>query len=149
MVEFRFWDMILNRPLVAAVAAMASAQLFKTLKPIAAGKPPDLRKITHYGGWPSGHTAFIVSCALAVGLVEGFDSSVFAIGAVLAGFLVYDILKMRRVVSLNGREVDRLLERASLERAESAPQFEGHSTSEVLGGIVWGCVWAIGVCLAY
>jgi uncharacterized protein len=149
MVDFRLWDLVLNRPLIASLAAMGSAQLFKTLKPLASGKLPDLRRITHYGGWPSGHTAFIVSCALAVGLVEGFGSSLFAIAAVLASYLVYDILKMRRVVSLDAREIDRLLERSSMERAEASPQFEGHSPSEVLGGILWGCAWAVGVCALY
>jgi uncharacterized protein len=149
MVEYRFWDMLLNRPLVAALAAIASAQLLKTLKPLATGKRPDFRKFFHYGGWPSSHTAFIVCCALSVGLVEGFGSSLFAIGAVLASFLVYDILKMRKVVSLDGREIDRLLERASLERVEAAPQFEGHSPAEVLAGVAWGCAWAIGVCALY
>lgn len=149
MKDFRVWDIFLNPPLVAAVAAMASAQVFKTLKPLAKGKAPDLRKIADYGGWPSSHTAFITACAVAVGVVEGFRSSLFALAAVVAGILIYDILKLRMVVSLDGKEIDRLLARSSLDRAERRPQFEGHSLAEVLAGLAWGLVWAIIVCALY
>jgi acid phosphatase family membrane protein YuiD len=146
MKDYRFWQMILNPPLVAAFSAMVSSQIFKALKPLAKGKMPDLRKIVDYGGWPSSHTAFIVACTVSAGIVEGFRSSLFAVALVVACILVYDILKMRRVVALDGREIDRLLERAAMSRAEGPPQFEGHSPAEVFAGVAWGCVWAIGVC---
>jgi acid phosphatase family membrane protein YuiD len=149
MMDFRVWDMFLNPPLVAALAAMASAQVFKTLKPLAKGKVPDLRKIADYGGWPSSHTAFISACAIAVGIADGFRSSVFALAGVVASILIYDILKMRMVVSLDGKEIDRLLARSSLERSERRPQFEGHSLAEVLAGLAWGLAWAIIVCALY
>jgi uncharacterized protein len=146
MKDYRFWEMILNPPLVAAVSAMASAQVFKALKALARGGTRDFRKLFHYGGWPSSHTAFIVACAISIGVVEGFRSSLFAATTVVAAILVYDILKMRRVVALDGREIDRLLDRASLDRAETPPQFEGHSPAEVVGGILWGLAWAVGAC---
>jgi acid phosphatase family membrane protein YuiD len=149
MKDYRFWIMILNPPLVAALSAMASSQVFKALKPIAKGRVPDLRKIADYGGWPSSHTAFISACALSVGIVEGFRSSAFALAIVVASILVYDILKMRRVVSVDGREIDRLLARLSISRSEARPQFEGHSPAEVLAGVVWGSVWAIAICALF
>ena len=149
MKDFRVWQIILNPPLIAALAAMASSQVFKALKPLFKGKLPDLRKVVDYGGWPSSHTAFIVACTVSVGIVEGFRSSLFAVALVVACILVYDILKMRRVVALDGREIERLLERAAMSRAERPPQFEGHSLAEVVAGVVWGCAWAIGVCALY
>ena len=149
MKDFRVWDIVLNPPLVASIAAMASAQVFKTLKPLAKGRVPDLRKIADYGGWPSSHSAFIAACAASVGIVEGFRSSAFAIAGVVASILIYDILKMRMVVSLDGKEIDRLLSSSSMERAARRPQFEGHSPSEVLAGIAWGLAWAVVVCAVY
>jgi uncharacterized protein len=149
MKDYRLWEMALNPPLVAAVAAMASSQLFKTLKPLAKGRLPDIKKLVDYGGWPSSHTAFIVACALATGIAEGFRSSLFALAGVVASILVYDILKMRKVVELDGREIDRLLERSSMSRTEPPPQFKGHSPAEVVGGIIWGCAWAVAVCAMY
>lgn len=149
MKDYRLWEIFLNPPLVAALAAMASSQIFKALKPLARGTMPDLRKIFDYGGWPSSHTAFIAACALSAGIVEGFRSTVFAVAIVVAAILIYDILKMRRVVALNVDEIDRLLERDSMMRLERPPQFEGHSPAEVVGGIVWGAAWAIAVCAVY
>jgi acid phosphatase family membrane protein YuiD len=149
MKDYRFWEMLLNPPLVAALSAMASSQVFKVLKPLVKGRLPDIRKIADYGGWPSSHTAFIVACTLSVGIVEGFRSSLFALALVVASILIYDILKMRRVVALDGREIDRMLEHASMSRTETPPQFEGHSPAEVVGGMIWGCAWAIAVCALY
>jgi acid phosphatase family membrane protein YuiD len=149
MSDHPLWSIVLNRPLVAALAAMFSSQLFKALKPLARGRLPRFRDISNYGGWPSSHTAFIVACAAAVGIVEGFDSSLFAVAATVGCILVYDILKMRRVVDLNAREVDRLLERSSLRREEEPPQFESHSLVEVAGGVLWGIAWAAAVCLLW
>ena len=149
MKDYRFWEMLLNPPLVAALSAMASAQAFKTLKPVLKGRIPDLRKIVDYGGWPSSHTAFIVACTVSVGIVEGFRSSLFAVAGVVASILIYDILKMRRVVALDSREINRLLSRSSLAREEAMPQFKGHSPSEIVGGMVWGLAWAIFVCALY
>ena len=146
MKDYRIWEMLLNPPLVAALSAMASAQTFKALKPLLKGEVPDLRKIVDYGGWPSSHTAFIAACTLSVGIVEGFGSSLFAVVGVVASILIYDILKMRRVVALDGREIDRLLARSSLSREEAPPQFKGHSPAEVVAGLVWGFAWALLVC---
>ena len=149
MKDYRVWEILLNPPLVAAFAAMASSQIFKVVKPLVRGKMPDLRKIVDYGGWPSSHTAFIVSCTLSVGIVEGFRSNLFAVSGVVASILIYDIFKMRRVVALDGREISRLLERGSMARLEKPPQFEGHSPAEVVGGILWGAAWSIMVCALY
>jgi uncharacterized protein len=149
MKDYRFWEMLFSPPFVAAISAMASSQVFKAFKPIAKGRMPDLRKVFDYGGWPSSHTAFIVACALSLGLVEGFRSSIFALAVVVASILIYDILKLRRVVELDGREIDRLLALGSLGRAETPPQFRGHSPGEVVAGILWGCAWALAVCAVY
>jgi acid phosphatase family membrane protein YuiD len=149
MKDYRVWEMLLNPPLVAAFAAMASSQIFKVLKPLAKGKLPDLRKIVDYGGWPSSHTAFIVACTLSIGIVEGFRSSLFAVAGTVASILIYDILKMRRVVAQDSREIDRLLALSTMTRVDRRPQFEGHSPAEVAGGLLWGCAWAIAVCALY
>jgi acid phosphatase family membrane protein YuiD len=149
MKDFRIWELLINPPLVASLAAMLSAQVFKALKPLAKGEGFDLRKIAYYGGWPSSHTAFIAACALSVGIVEGFRSSLFALAGVVASMLIYDILKMRRVVDMQGREIDRLLRLSGLRRAEEPPQFRGHSPSEVVAGLAWGSAWAIATCAVW
>jgi len=101
MKDFRVWEILLNPPLVAALSAMASSQLFKALKPLAKGRMPDLRKIADYGGWPSSHTAFIVACTVSVGIVEGFRSSLFALAlAHMAPKLTYALGKVASAVPI-------------------------------------------------
>ncbi len=151
MRDYKIWEVLLNPALVAAAFAMASSQLFKTLRPLFAGKRHDfdLRRLTSYGGFPSGHTAFITACAAGVGIDSGFSSSLFALAVVVACILIYDILKQRMVIDLTRRETDRLLAVNRLEPLARTPQFKAHSLSEVIGGGVWGILCAVGTSFAY
>jgi uncharacterized protein len=149
MKDFRIWDVIFNPALIAALAAQVSSQLFKVVKPVFGGGRPDMGKLTDYGGFPSAHTAFIAACAASLGITEGFRSGIFALAAVVAAILIYDIVKLRKTVALNARETDRLLEDRKLARLEKLPQFRAHSIGEVLGGIAWGIAWAMLVGLVW
>jgi acid phosphatase family membrane protein YuiD len=149
MKDFRIWNIFFNPVLVASLAAQFSSQLFKVIKPVFRGKRPDVGKLADYGGFPSAHTAFIAACAASIGVTEGFGSGLFALAAVVASILIYDIVKLRKTVELNGRETDRLLENSKLERLAELPQFRAHSTGEILGGMAWGVAWAILICLVW
>lgn len=145
MRDFRVWELFLNPSLMGACIAMASAQVFKAIvKPLFRGKLPDLRKISDYGGFPSGHTAFIVACAVGVGVEAGFRSTLFALASVTSAILIYDIIKLRKTVDLSRRETDRLLAKAGLEPEEIPPQFKAHSIGEIMGGAIWGIACAVG-----
>ena len=148
-VDFKLWEIVVNPPLVAALVAMASAQVFKVVAPLGRGKPPELAKLTDYGGFPSGHTAFITARAAGIGLKAGFDSALFALAAVTASILIYDIVKLRKTVDLTRRETDRLLERAGMTPLEKAPQFGSHSVAEIVAGLVWGLVCAVATALLW
>jgi uncharacterized protein len=144
MRDFKLWEVVFNPPLVGALLAMASAQFFKAMiKPLFRGKLPDLRRISDYGGFPSGHTAFIVACAAGVGVSEGFRSPLFGLAAVTAAILVYDIIKLRKTVEVTWNETKRLLAEQGLEPAVKPPQFRGHSIPEVIGGGIWGLACAV------
>jgi hypothetical protein len=146
MRDFKVWEFILNPPLMGALVAMGSAQVFKALvKPLFKGQRPSLRKISDYGGFPSGHTAFIIACAAGVGIDQGFRSAIFGLAAVTAAILVYDIIKLRKTVEVTWAETERLLKEASLQPAERPPQFRAHSLAEVLGGAAWGLACAVGI----
>lgn len=147
MKDYRIWEVFLNPPLVAAAFAMGSSQLFKALKPLFRGKGFSLKSLTNYGGFPSGHTAFITGCALALGIDSGFRSGIFALAVVVSCILVYDILKQRKVVDLTRQETERLLATASLSPLEAPPQFKAHSLSEIIGGGIWGSICAVAACL--
>lgn len=147
MRDFRIWEIFLNAPLMAAAFAMGSAQLYKALRPLFTGKGFSLKSIADYGGFPSGHTAFIVACTLALGIDSGFRSGIFALAVTVACMLIYDIIKQRKVVDLTRMETDRLLAKAGLEPLEPAPQFKAHTVAEIVGGGAWGAACAVVACL--
>ncbi len=146
MRDYKIWEIFLNPPLVGALIAMLSAQIFKAIiKPVFTGKALSLQKISDYGDFPSGHTAFIVACASGIGIWRGFASSLFALAAVMSAILIYDIIRLRKMVELSWHETERLLAKAGLEPEEKPPQFRGHSIAEIIGGGVWGLICAVAV----
>lgn len=140
-----FLSLFANRALMAALAAMASSQLVKVLAPLARGRAPDLRRLGDYGGFPSAHSAFISACAFEIGLVDGFGSGIFALAAVSAAIIISDILRLRSTVERSKADIEVLFERTGLARPGAAPQFRSHSPLEVLAGILWGCLCALGI----
>jgi acid phosphatase family membrane protein YuiD len=146
MRDYRIWEMFLSAPLIAAAFAMGSSQLFKALVPLFKGKGFSLKRLADYGGFPSGHTAFIIACALGLGIDSGFRSGLFALAATVACMLIYDILKQRKVVDLTRQETDRLLAKAGILPLEPSPQFRAHSVAEIVGGGVWGAICAVVIC---
>ena len=149
MKDFRFWELAFNPALVASLSAMATSQVFKFLRAIAREGRIDLKRISDYGGFPSSHSAFAVAGAVAIGITEGYKSAAFALAVIVAGIFIYDILRLRPTIAQSKKELDRLMERGGLERAERAPQFEAHSLSEVVAGVAWGLVCAVAVCLLW
>jgi hypothetical protein len=143
--DVKIWELVLNKPLMAALSAQLSSQVFKVFLPVFRGKPPDLTKIADYGGIPSAHTAFISGVTIAIGLTQGWTSPLTALAGVLSGILIYDILKMRKAVEISLAMGEKALKNAGLEPDEKSPQFKGHSVVEVVAGIAWGtlCAWIL------
>jgi acid phosphatase family membrane protein YuiD len=149
MKDYRFWELLFNPPLISAGVAMASSQLFKAIRGLVSGRRVGPSSLADYGGFPSSHSAFIAACATAIGVTEGFRSSLFALAVVAAAIFIYDILRLRTTVAQSKDELDRLLATASLTRLEKPPQFGSHTIPEVLGGIAWGILCALAICLAW
>ena len=146
-IDYKVWEILINKPVLAAVAAQLSSQIIKIFLPVLQGKPPDFRKIADYGGKPSAHTAFIIAVTVAVGLTDGWKSPLFALSGVVASILIYDILKMRKAVEVSLKMGEKALEFNHLTIADKPPQFKGHTLSEVIMGAIWGTFWAILICV--
>ena len=85
-------QIITNRILVVGVASWFLAQVFKTISNFILTKKFSIERLFGDGGMPSGHTATVVSVAVAAGLYEGFDSAVFAIAVILAIVVMHDAI---------------------------------------------------------
>ncbi|MGQ9511367.1 MAG: divergent PAP2 family protein [Thermaceae bacterium] len=101
------------------------------------------------GGMPSSHSATVSALAVAVGLREGFGSTLFAVATVFALIVMYDAAGIRRAAGMHAKLLNELV--ADLrEVLDKGPQPEplkvllGHTYLEVsvgalLGGfLAWG-----------
>nr|ACN36438.1 unknown [Zea mays] len=82
--SFSYLAVFSNCPLVAAVLAFAIAQSIKVLTTWYKENRWDAKQLVGSGGMPSSHSATVTALAVAVGLQEGFASSLFATTAVFA-----------------------------------------------------------------
>jgi uncharacterized protein len=111
------------------------------------------------GGMPSSHTATVVSLATSVGLLEGFDSTFFAISAILAIIVMHDATGVRRHAGQHAAILNDLLRdfrllketvNPNLERNEKEQKLKellGHKPIEVFFGAILGII--IGVAMYY
>lgn len=130
-----------NDVLLVAVIASTLAQFLKPFTYFLRDKQFDWRYIAATGGMPSSHSAMVSALACGVGIVEGFDSSYFAIAVVLAAIVTYDAAGVRRQTGENTRAINLIIAEAlSGSRVSSLRLKEaiGHSRQEVFGGILFG-----------
>ncbi|MHA6529546.1 divergent PAP2 family protein [Paenibacillus sp. BAC0078] len=134
---------IYNFPLVSALISMILAQGIKVpLNFFHTGSwNPSLAFST--GGMPSSHSAAAASLAASVGILNGFDSSLFAIAAVVCTITMYDAAGIRRHAGMHAALLNRITSNFSqITNGEkpAAPLKEllGHRPLEVLAGMVLG-----------
>lgn len=100
------------------------------------------------GGMPSSHSATVSALAVAVGLEEGFGSSLFAVAAVLALIVMYDATGIRRAAGLHAQLLNQLVQELQrvLEKGpapEPLKELLGHTYLEVLVGALLGAFVAL------
>jgi acid phosphatase family membrane protein YuiD len=89
-------DFITNKFFITAVASWTVAQVLKVFIYAIINKTWDFSRLFGDGGMPSGHSATVMSLAVASGLAEGFDSTCFGIAMIFAIIVMHDALGVRR-----------------------------------------------------
>ncbi len=84
------------------------------------------------GGFPSTHSAFVMSLLIVIWHKLGLESTEFAIAFVFAGIVWYDAMHSRREIGEQAKILNKLQKKIHL------PERVGHSMIEVIGGIVFG-----------
>jgi len=124
--------------LLAIMAAWLIAQglkyVFGSVKSRTFG---NYRQLYLSGNMPSAHTATVVALATVVGLINGFESAIFAVAALLAGVIMYDAIMVRRSSGEQGTAIQEIIKevksKVALPRAA-----KGHAPEEVLVGMLLG-----------
>lgn len=126
--------------LVAAAAAWLTAQLLKyVFGSLKNGKWFDSSVVLHSGNMPSVHTATVVSLASIIGIVDGFDSALFALAFLFAAVVAYDAMGVRRSSGEQGQVIKKAIKDKTI-KAKVPYVALGHTKLEVAVGTIVGLV---------
>lgn len=135
--------------ILASTTAVISAQLFKLLWYRLQGKPVNFRILTQTGGMPSSHSACVMGMATSVGLVSGFDSTVFAVALGISFIVMYDAAGLRRAAGHMAGVLNKISEDIYSDHPGQIPErlreLLGHTPVEVFVGAFLGA----GIAYAY
>jgi len=143
-------DFFSNDILIAAFVAWVMAQIVKVPLEYLRTREWNWALLLSTGGMPSSHSALVSAMAHGVGLREGFDSALFAIGFVITAIVVYDATGIRRQAGLHAELINAFIsDLAAGHPIKDAQQKQlkeilGHTPLQALGGIVWGVAFAWG-----
>ena len=136
----------LNVTLWTAVAAWAVAQLIKTAIDYSKTKKIDFSLLIGTGGMPSSHCAFVSAMTTAIGVRNGFDTSIFALCCVFSMVVMYDAAGVRRAAGKQAAIINQLveaIENTGIKMDKKLKELLGHSPVEVAAGAVLGIVVAV------
>jgi len=139
-----FFDGIVHNPVF--MTALISWFLAQVLKP-----PLEyLRKgkwnwgyLFSAGGMPSSHSSLMVGITTAIGLHDGFDTSLFALAGAITVIVIYDAAGVRRQAGIHAHKINVLINELLAGHPVSDKQLLevlGHTPLEVLGGVFLGVV---------
>ena len=140
--------------LLIAVAAWSAAQMLKLLISIALYRKFDITYLITGGGMPSSHSALVCAAAVSCGIGAGFDSTVFALAAVLAFIVMYDAVHVRRETGEQSKVLNHIMRNWAEYRPEDferdLKELIGHTPLQVaVGGILGVVAGIVGGLIAY
>lgn len=142
----------MNEVILVSATAMIVAQLIKFPIYFFKEGKTNFSIIVSTGSMPSSHSAVVVACALEVGILSGFSSQAFGLAFVLMGITIHDAVKVRgesgkqaskiNQISLDIQKIMQIVDTktSTSERTIKLKELIGHTTSEVLGGILVGII---------
>ena len=141
-----FYEIGANRALWIALLAWLAAQLLKIFFEFWRVKKIRLNLIMASGGMPSSHSSFVVAVAVAIGRIEGFDSLIFALAAIISLVVMYDASGVRRAAGNQAAVINMMLdsiENTGIKLDKKLKEMLGHSPIEVAAGAALGIAFAL------
>jgi len=136
----------LNPVIHAVVASWMVAQSVKFLTAIIRFRKIDFYYFVSTGGMPSAHSASVSGLAAAVGLQEGFGTSVFAIALTFAMVVMFDAQSVRRAAGHQARLLNQIVDEVFKDHHwphAKLAELLGHTRLEVLAGMLLGIAVAL------
>lgn len=142
-------QIITNKILIVGIVSWFLAQVFKCISNLILTKKFSIERLFGDGGMPSGHSATVVSVAVATGLYEGFDSAFFAIAMILAIVVMHDAMNVRYQAGKQAELLNAMADMfekitgADLPNEEKLKELLGHTPLQVAAGCLLGIATAI------
>jgi acid phosphatase family membrane protein YuiD len=134
-----------NMPLIAALVAWGLAQIIKVPLEFIRNKRWDWTLPLRAGGMPSSHSALVTACAHSIGLLQGFETPLFALAAVFAMVVIYDATGIRRQAGKHAEIINTMirdLAHGHPLQEEQLREVLGHTPLEALSGTIFGLLIA-------
>jgi acid phosphatase family membrane protein YuiD len=133
--------------IAASLLSAFVAQLFKVVGTLIFKRTINFRLIVETGGMPSSHSASMTALATAVGCVDGFASTTFAIAVGTALVVMYDAAGVRRSAGRMAGILNKITREIYAHETGHVPEhlreLLGHTPFEVLVGAILGVIFAL------
>lgn len=141
-----FNELLENKPLWIAITSFFLAQFTKIIIHLLSYKKFDVKLLMGSGGMPSSHSSFVMALTTAVGYKEGFNSTFFAISAVISFVIMYDAAGVRRAAGNQAAIINRILDNIgnqNIKIDKKLKELLGHTPIEVAAGAFLGILTGI------
>ena len=139
-------ELMNNMVVWIAILSWAVAQIIKVVIELFRTKKINVSLFVGSGGMPSSHTSFVTAMTTAIGLKEGFDSTLFAISIIISLVVMYDAAGVRRAAGKQAAVLNTLIrnfETQGLKIDARLKELLGHSPVEVAAGALLGIAIAV------
>lgn len=138
-------EIFFNKVIGVALLSWAIAQTAKIIIDLWRNKTFNLKLIVSSGGMPSSHSAFVTALSCAVGLQEGFSTTIFAVCFVFSMVVMYDASGVRRAAGQQAEVLNIFIanfEKHGIKIDSKLKELLGHSPIEVFIGAILGVIVA-------
>ncbi|MGL5295448.1 MAG: divergent PAP2 family protein [Culicoidibacterales bacterium] len=140
--------------LMAAILANFTAQFYKFVRHYVDYHKWDIAYLFTTGGMPSSHSSLVVATVVAIGIVDGVNTTTFILALIFASVVLHDALGIRRHAGRQAQVINQMIQ--DLQGVQEAimeggllnnPKYDrrlkellGHEPIEVAAGTIWGIV---------
>jgi acid phosphatase family membrane protein YuiD len=132
-------EFLTNPVFLSVMIAAVICEVWKFIDGSVRAKKISWSALFDTGGMPSSHANFVCAIATAVGLVEGFTSSIFFVSAGLAVIVVRDAFGVRRDVDKMAKTINDIIKEKKI-GIQQILKITGHSPVQVVAGTLLGII---------
>lgn len=148
MIEW--FELILsNKILITGLVAWCVSQVLKTLIVLIVHKEFRIERLFGDGGIPSSHSSTVTAVMVMTGIVEGWNSPLFAVAFFLAVIVMHDAMGVRLETGKQAKVINDLTDfieamaGQDLTPEDKLKELVGHTPLQVFSGFVLGLIIAL------